>query len=119
MAGRQKTTSQRGLGWSHQQQRRRLLAQHKDGTRCPCLLDDTCGDGCLCRPAGRGLPMYRDAASNPDGMPLEADHTLARSQGGTKADRLLLATCNRSRGAGTRLVEAGGPPAWWTREWFV
>jgi hypothetical protein len=46
--------------------------------------------------------MWRDPTLNPDGLPLEADHTIARSQGGTHADRLLLATCNRSRGDGTR-----------------
>lgn len=63
--------------------------------------------------------MYRDPALNVDGMSLEADHTQARSQGGTKADRLLLATCNRSRGDGTRGVQADGQrPAWWTRDWF-
>ena len=61
--------------------------------------------------------MYLDAARNPDRMPLEADHTQARSQGGTKADRLLLATCNRSRGAGTRVAVTQGRPPWWTRDW--
>jgi hypothetical protein len=50
--------------------------------------------------------MYRDPSRNVDGLTLEADHTLARSQGGTRADRLLLATCNRSRGDGTRLGRA-------------
>lgn len=61
--------------------------------------------------------MWRDPASNVDLMPLEADHgALARSLGGGKADRLLIATCNRSRGNGTR---AGGSDnrAYWSREW--
>ncbi len=52
--------------------------------------------------------MYRDPDMNADGMPLEADHTIARSLGGTKADRLLLGTCNRSRGDGTRIGRADG-----------
>lgn len=91
-----KTTTQRGLGWDHQQQRARLMKAHADGTPCPC--QPGCGPGCLC--ADGPLPMYRDPRLNADGMPLEADHTLARSRGGTRADRLLLATCNRSRGAG-------------------
>ncbi|NUR09343.1 MAG: hypothetical protein HOQ45_20360 [Nocardioidaceae bacterium] len=63
--------------------------------------------------------MYRDPARNPDGMPLEADHTQARSQGGRRADRLLLATCNRSRGDGTRTVTPTGRPDWWTRDWYA
>ena len=44
----------------------------------------------------------RDPARNRDGKPLEADHSQARSKGGTKADRLLCSTCNRSRQAGDR-----------------
>lgn len=63
--------------------------------------------------------MYRDPARNPDGMPLEADHTVARSQGGRRADRLLLATCNRSRGDGTRAASPAGRPDWWTRDWYA
>jgi hypothetical protein len=46
--------------------------------------------------------MYRDPARNPDGLPLHADHETARAHGGKQADRLLLATCNMSRGDGTR-----------------
>lgn len=96
-----RTTTQRGLGWTHQKRREQLLRNHTDGTPCPC--QPGCGPGCICR-GTNGLPMYRDPARNPDRMPLEADHTLARSLGGTTADRLLLATCNRSRGDGTRNV---------------
>ena len=59
--------------------------------------------------------MYRDPMLNPDGLPLEADHTIARSQGGVLADRLLLATCNRSRGDGTRA--AGSRVLKTTRDW--
>ncbi|TFV90403.1 hypothetical protein [Blastococcus sp. CT_GayMR16] len=115
-----KSTTERGLGWQHQQDKRRTLARHKDGDPCPCLDLNDCGPACLCRPHGEGLPMYRDAARNPDGMPLELDHTLARSQGGTRGDRLLLATCNRSRGDGTRTTDAVPftRPEWWTDNWF-
>lgn len=60
--------------------------------------------------------MYRTPERNPDRMPLEADHTLARSLGGTRADRLLLATCNRSRGNGTRAHETFTPTRT-SRDW--
>jgi hypothetical protein len=96
------TTTSRGLGWSHQKRRAYLLRNHVDGSPCPCLSDNACGPACPCRPHGRGLPMYRRAELNPDALPIEADHTLARSRGGQAADRLMLATCNRSRGDGTR-----------------
>jgi hypothetical protein len=101
MASRRgKTTTQRGLGWDHQRRREQLMRNHVDGARCPC--QPGCGPSCPCQdlPPGEGLPMYRDAKRNVDGRPLEADHTRARSRGGTKADRLLLSVCNRSRGAG-------------------
>lgn len=78
------TTTQRGLGWQHQKQRARLLRQHQDG--------DLCGH---C-----GKPMYKS-------QPLQADHTLPRSMGGTKADRLLHAWCNESRGNGSRQPQGG------------
>lgn len=117
---RKQTTTQKNLGWAHQQQVRRLFARHVDGTPCPCLDLDDCGPGCPCRAAGHGLPMYRDPDRNVDGRTLQADHTVARSQGGTKADRLLLATCNGSRGDGNRTPndEPFTRPAHWTRDWF-
>lgn len=119
MAPRGKTTTTgKGLGWQHQQIRRVLLAKHRDGTPCPCLDLDDCGVACPCRPAGRGLPMYRDPALNVDQRALQADHTRARSQGGQRADRLILATCNGSRGDGTRTPSTGGPPSWWSRTWY-
>lgn len=111
-------TTERHLGWPHQQQRRALMAALVEGTSCPCLELDDCGPGCPCRAAGHGLPMYTDAELNPDGMPLEADHTTSRSRGGRTADRLLLATCNRSRGAGTRRVFTEDRPSWRTRDWW-
>lgn len=92
-----RTTTQRGLGWEHQKRRDQLLRNHVDGTPCPC--QPGCGPACPCASSG-GLPMYRDAARNVDGRALEADHTIARARGGKAADRLLISTCNRSRGAG-------------------
>lgn len=116
---RTRTTTERGLGYPHRQQKRVLLARHRDGAPCPCLDLNDCGPACPCRAAGHGLPMYANAALNVDRMPLEADHTVSRALGGTKADRLLLATCNRSRGSGTRApVAAETRPAWWTRDWW-
>lgn len=95
------TNKQRGLGWQHTQNRERLLARHRDGRACWW-----CGE-----------PMYRDAARNPDGRPLHADHTRARSRGGTVADRLLHGSCNEARGDGSRdherptTVQAGADAA--------
>jgi hypothetical protein len=83
---RTKTTTAHGLGWQHQQIRRRLIANHRDGT--PCWW---CGG-----------PMHREPARNFDGAALEADHSLARSQRGQHADRLLRMTCNRQRQDGSR-----------------
>lgn len=116
MAKNGQTTEQLGLGWRHRQQREHLLAQHIDGSPCPCLNLNDCGPSCLCRPHGRGLPMYRDRYRNPDHMPLEADHSNPRALGGTLADRLLLATCNRSRGDGTRYAEYTRDS--WSRDWL-
>jgi hypothetical protein len=79
------TSTQRGLGWQHTQARERLLARHRDGRACWWC----------------GLPMWRDAMRNPDRRPLRADHTRARSRGGTTADRLLHASCNEARSDGT------------------
>lgn len=81
-----KSTTARGLGWQHQQIRRRLIANHRDGTPCWWC----------------GKPMYREPARNFDTAALEADHSLARSQGGQHADRLLHMTCNRQRQDGSR-----------------
>lgn len=79
------TTTERGLGWEHQKQRRRLLTRHTDGTPCE-----------HCR-----QPMYRAQA-------LQADHETPRSLGGKRADRLLHAWCNESRGNGTRIPASEG-----------
>lgn len=79
-------TTARGLGWDHQENRRRLLARHPEGRACWWC----------------GKPMWRDAARNWDREPLHADHTKARSRGGTAADRLLHGLCNKQRGDGSR-----------------
>jgi len=79
-APRKPTTTTRGLGWQHQKQRERLLRKHVDGDLC----------------AYCGKPMYKT-------QPLQADHANPRSLGGTRADRLLHAWCNESRGNGTRV----------------
>lgn len=81
-----RTTTARGLGWAHQEQRRNLLARHVNGASCWWC----------------GRPMFKDDASNFDGEPLAADHSHARAHGGTIADRLLHATCNKQRGDGSR-----------------
>uniref|UniRef100_UPI001C3FCB02 hypothetical protein n=1 Tax=Nocardia rhamnosiphila TaxID=426716 RepID=UPI001C3FCB02 len=81
-----RTTTQRGLGWKHQQERERLLQRHREGQRC-WWCDE---------------PMHRQAERNWDEAGLEADHVQARSKGGVKADRLLHMTCNRERGDGSR-----------------
>lgn len=46
--------------------------------------------------------MFRDSMKNWDERPLEADHSVSRSQGGKIADRLLHSVCNRSRQDGAR-----------------
>lgn len=90
-----KTTTDRGLGWTHQKQREQLLRAHVDGT--PCWWCDR--------------PMYRDRTRNWDYDPtstdaasgsLAADHSQARAHGGTHADRLLHGRCNKQRQDGSR-----------------
>ena len=79
-------TSDRGLGWRHQQQRAILMRRLTDGALCWWC----------------GLPLRKDAERNWDGLPLAADHSKARSLGGMLADRLLHTTCNSQRGDGTQ-----------------
>jgi len=94
------TTTERGLGWAHQQIRAALLRGHRDGTLCWWC----------------GRPMYRS-------QDLAADHTLARARGGGHADRLLHARCNTERGDGSRdhlrpaLRTAGRPAPRTSRQW--
>lgn len=60
--------------------------------------------------------MYRDPSRNVDGRALHADHSVARSQGGKRADRLMLAACNMARGDGTTTERYAAP--WWSRDWM-
>ncbi|MEU6582828.1 hypothetical protein [Nocardia sp. NPDC046763] len=74
-----RTTTQRGLGWRHQQAVDALKRRHVDGA--PCWW---CGEG-----------MYRT-------QELDGDHSQPRSRGGVVTDRLLHRSCNRQRGDGSR-----------------
>ena len=86
MTKRGKSQTQLGLGWRHQQQRAILLRRLTDGELCWWC----------------AMPLRRDPEKNWDGRPLAADHSQARSLGGSLADRLLHYTCNSQRGNGTR-----------------
>jgi hypothetical protein len=85
-AARPARNKNKELGRAHRNNRDRLLRAHTDGTACWWC----------------GRPLYRDADRNWDEQALAADHTLARAKGGTTADRLLHATCNKQRGDGSR-----------------
>lgn len=77
MARYRGTTEQRGVGAAHAADRKRLLAQHRDGD--PCW---RCGQ-----------PMYKTQA-------LDRDHVVDRALGGTTGPAVLAhASCNRSAGA--------------------
>jgi hypothetical protein len=78
------TTTQRGLGYQHQQRRKHLLP-HAYGTPCPM-----CGD----------IMEHGDL--------LDLDHTIPRALGGTVGDRIVHRTCNRA--AGGRLRHTLHPP---------
>ena len=62
-----RTTTQKGLGHRHQQNRARLITRHIDGTPCWWC----------------GKRMFRDKARNRDGRALHADHDTPRSRGGS------------------------------------
>lgn len=98
MAVKGKTTAQRGYDAAHQRTRQRLLRQHVDGTPC----------------ARCHQPMYKTQA-------LDAGHTIALADGGTKADRLEHASCNRQAGALERTPARDKSRAeraeWTTRDW--
>ena len=85
----------RGLGHDHRRQRARLINLLKAKTRA----------GATIRCWWCGEPLHAEPALNPDGKPLEADHSKPRSRYGTDhnpADRLLHHRCNRERGDGSR-----------------
>lgn len=81
-----RTTTERGLGWTHQQQTQALKDTHIDGTPCWWC----------------GRPMFLDPDRNWDHRALSGDHTVPRADGGTITDRLLHGTCNSERGDGSR-----------------
>jgi 5-methylcytosine-specific restriction endonuclease McrA len=70
------TTTERGLGWDHVKDKRRLMAAHRDGDPCwRC-----------------GRPMYK-------WQRLERDHVTPRALGGMDGPAVLAhAYCNRSAG---------------------
>ncbi|QFG09105.1 HNH endonuclease [Mycobacterium phage ThulaThula] len=82
-AGRKANTTDKGLGWRHQQDAARLLRRHENGTLCWWC----------------GLPMFKSPLlpRNWDGKQLAADHTQPRAFGGKRADRLLHGNCNSQR----------------------
>lgn len=81
-----KTTTEKGLGWDHQQETDALKAEHVDGTPCWWC----------------GLPMFLDPLLNWDRRGLSGDHSLPRASGGVITDRLLHGKCNKRRGDGSR-----------------
>ena len=95
-------TTRSGLGWAHKQVRASLLRRLVDGTPC----------------AWCGQPMFKS-------QQLHADHTVPRSQGGTRADRLLHARCNLERGDGSGPPRRGPgpsgvpPPTRVSRDWLT
>ena len=73
----QRSTTDRGYGWKHQQARSRLIAEHVDGTSCPF-----CNE-----------PMHLT-------QPLDVDHSNPESRlMGEPGDRLAHRSCNRRDGA--------------------
>ncbi|ANN98193.1 hypothetical protein [Mycobacteroides abscessus] len=99
---RKANTTDRGLGWRHQQAVALLLRRLIEGTLCWWC----------------GLPMFRDKACNWDGKQLAGDHSVPRVHGGHLADRLLHGTCNSQRQDGRwdhiRPVVQGIHPSQWT-----
>lgn len=111
---RRKTTTEKGLGWRHQQAAAGLKRKHQDGALCDW----------------DGRPMYLDRthnwdhdpdATNPTSGELQADHSqMTRSKAlelGVPVplpDRLLHAECNRQRGDGRNdhlaWINSGQPP---------
>jgi 5-methylcytosine-specific restriction endonuclease McrA len=93
---RRGNTTQRGIGWAHQADKRRLIALHKDGDLCwRC-----------------GQPMYKWQA-------LDRDHILDRAHGGAEGPAVLAhAACNRSAGASAGNRERSRGRRWaQARQW--
>lgn len=103
---RDKTTTQKGLGWQHQQAAKRLRNHHVDGTPC----------------AHCGRPMYLDrtrnwdydpSTTNPYSGTLHADHGgMSRAEAIRRGlpiplpDRLLHGTCNIQLGDGEQPTDS-------------
>jgi hypothetical protein len=85
-SGRKASTTARGLGYTHQQAVLALFRALVDGALCWWC----------------GKPMHAEPSRNWDGRKLRGDHSIPRAMGGTRADRLLHATCNEQRGDGRR-----------------
>ncbi|MGB3484010.1 MAG: hypothetical protein WBB07_17565 [Mycobacterium sp.] len=97
-AARRKTTTERGLGWKHQQKVDALKRSHRDGSPC-----EWCGK-----------PMYLDPTKNwdytedtPGSGGLHGDHgEMTRAEAIRRGvpiplpDRLLHRRCNQQRGDG-------------------
>lgn len=98
-----KTTTEKGLGWEHQQAVARLLRKHVDGALCWWC----------------GLPMFKQPghARNWDRKALAGDHSVPRVAGGKLADRLLHGTCNSQRQDGRWDVERPAVTGCHPREW--
>ena len=93
----QLTTTQRGLGYTHQADRRRLLAELRPGE--PCL--QRFRDGTIC-----GKPMWPS-------QELDRGHIIDRALGGANGPAILVhASCNRIAGAqlGNAMQAAGLVP---------
>ncbi|AEL98243.1 HNH endonuclease [Mycobacterium phage BigNuz] len=103
---RKANTTDKGLGWAHQQDAARLLRRHENGTLCWWC----------------GLPMFKAPLlpRNWDGKQLAADHSQPRAFGGRRADRLLHGNCNSQRRDGKldehRPVILGCHPRDWAHE---
>jgi hypothetical protein len=110
------SSAARGLGYEHRPNRERMFCSHLDGAVHHVLAESMPLRTGMHLPQGRlCAPMYRHPALNLDGLPLTADDWIGRSRDGLKADRLVLAADNRSRGARDRGDRYAAP--WWAREW--
>ena len=95
-----KKTTEKGLGWHHQQAAQALKRKHKDGSPC-----DWCGRPRWLEPT-RNWDYDPQKPTRGNGV-LQADHSgMSRSEALRRGvpvpppDRLLHAECNRQRGAG-------------------
>ncbi|MBF9328492.1 hypothetical protein [Mycobacteroides chelonae] len=108
-SGRKANTTDRGLGWRHQQAVAQLLRRLVEGSLCWWC----------------GLPMFKNHNKhrNWDGKQLAGDHSVPRVRGGHLADRLLHGTCNSQRQDGRwddiRPAVQGIHPSQWSPKGMV